>query len=72
MSLPIVHYNDPILRKKGEKITVFDAALVKLANQLVDSMHAAEGIGLAAQITRSLLDIQEAAQAAQPASPEGV
>ena len=49
MSLPIVHYNDPILRKKGEKITDFDAALVKLANQMVDSMHAAEGIGLAAQ-----------------------
>jgi peptide deformylase len=49
MSLPIVHYNDPILRKKGEKITVFDAALLKLANQMAASMHAAEGIGLAAQ-----------------------
>ncbi|MEO6874310.1 MAG: peptide deformylase [Opitutaceae bacterium] len=49
MSLPIVHYNDPILRKKGEKITVFDAALVKLANVMVASMQQAEGIGLAAQ-----------------------
>jgi peptide deformylase len=49
MSLPIVHYNDPVLRKKGEKITVFDAALLKLANQMVASMHTAEGIGLAAQ-----------------------
>ena len=49
MSLPIVHFNDPILRKKGEKITVFDAALLKLADQMVESMHHAEGIGLAAQ-----------------------
>lgn len=49
MSLPIVHYNDPILRKKGEKVTVFDAALRRLAAEMVDSMHAAEGIGLAAQ-----------------------
>lgn len=49
MPLPIVHYNDPVLHKKGEKITVFDAALVKLAGQMVESMHDAEGIGLAAQ-----------------------
>jgi len=49
MSLPIVHYNDPILRKKGEKITVFDAALAKLAGEMIESMHAAAGIGLAAQ-----------------------
>ena len=49
MSLPIVRYNDPILRKKGEKVTVFDASLAKLANAMVDSMHDAEGIGLAAQ-----------------------
>jgi peptide deformylase len=49
MSLPIVHYNHPILRKKGEKITAFDAALVQFAASMVASMRAAEGIGLAAQ-----------------------
>ena len=49
MSLPIVHYNAPILRKKGEKVAVFDAALAKLAYTMIDSMRAAEGIGLAAQ-----------------------
>ena len=49
MSLPIVHYNTPILRKKGEKIAVFDAALAKFARAMVASMHAAQGIGLAAQ-----------------------
>jgi peptide deformylase len=65
MSLPIVHYNDPILRKKGEKITVFDAALVKLADQMVAAMHDAEGIGLAAQqigqaIQLAVLDLRPA------------
>jgi peptide deformylase len=49
MSLEIVHYNDPVLRKKGEKITVFDAALASFAAEMVETMHDARGIGLAAQ-----------------------
>jgi peptide deformylase len=49
MSLPIVHYNDPVLRRKGDKITSFDAALARLAADMVDTMHDAGGIGLAAQ-----------------------
>ncbi len=49
MSLPIVHYNSPILRKKGDKVTVFDAALAKLAADMLATMHDAQGIGLAAQ-----------------------
>ncbi len=49
MSLPIVHYNDPVLRRKGDKITVFDAALAQLSAAMIDTMHAAGGIGLAAQ-----------------------
>lgn len=49
MSLAIVHYNAPVLRQKGEAITVFDAGLTKLAADMVMTMHAADGIGLAAQ-----------------------
>jgi peptide deformylase len=49
MPLPIVHYNHPILRKMGEPITSFSPALADLAAQMVDTMHVAEGIGLAAQ-----------------------
>src|SRR5476649_681739 len=49
MYLEIVHYNDPVLRKKGEKITVFDDALASFAVQMVNTMHEAHGIGLAAQ-----------------------
>jgi len=49
MSLPIVHYNDPILRQKGATITTFDASVQKLAKKMIETMHAARGIGLAAQ-----------------------
>ncbi len=49
MSLPIVHYNHPILRKKGAKVTAFNAHLRHLAAAMIETMHAAEGIGLAAQ-----------------------
>src|SRR5579863_131753 len=49
MSLGIVHYNDPVLRRKGEKITSFDSAVAALAQEMVAAMHEARGIGLAAQ-----------------------
>ena len=49
MALPIVHYNDSVLRKKGAKVTAFDPALALLAEQMIATMHTAAGIGLAAQ-----------------------
>lgn len=49
MALPIVRYNDPVLRKKGEPVKVFDSALALLSDQMVATMHTASGIGLAAQ-----------------------
>jgi peptide deformylase len=64
MSLKIVHYNDPVLRKKGARVTVFNAELTEFANQMVDAMHDAHGIGLAAQqvgraIQFCVLDLRE-------------
>jgi peptide deformylase len=49
MALRIVHFNEPVLRAKGEKVNSFDAGLTQLANEMVEAMHAAGGIGLAAQ-----------------------
>jgi peptide deformylase len=49
MPLPIVHFNDPVLRKKGAPVAKFDAALRDLADDMIETMHEAEGIGLAAQ-----------------------
>ncbi len=49
MPLAIVHYNAPVLRQKGEPVTRFDADLAAFGTQMVATMHAARGIGLAAQ-----------------------
>jgi len=49
MALRIVHYNNPVLRTKGEKVNAFDAALADFARDMIDAMHEAGGIGLAAQ-----------------------
>jgi peptide deformylase len=57
MSLAIVHYNDPVLRKKGEKITVFNGALAKFAEEMIEAMHDARGVGLAAQQVGRALQI---------------
>ena len=49
MLLPIVQYNSPILRQRGAPIANFDSSLVTLVQDMVDTMHKANGIGLAAQ-----------------------
>ena len=49
MALRIVQYNNPVLRTKGEKVNAFDASLAVFANDMIESMHEAGGIGLAAQ-----------------------
>lgn len=49
MSLRIVHYNEPVLHRKGVKIERFDSTLAHLADDMIKSMHDAAGIGLAAQ-----------------------
>lgn len=47
--LRITKYGESILKTKGEKIEVFDEVLVDLANDMVEAMDVANGIGLAAQ-----------------------
>jgi peptide deformylase len=44
----VVKWPDPVLAKPGEVVTVFDAKLKKLVDEMFDSMYAAQGIGLAA------------------------
>lgn len=46
--LAIRIYPDPVLRVKCPEVTVFDARLRKLAADMIETMHAAPGIGLAA------------------------
>lgn len=44
----IVLINEPILRKKAKKVKSFDAGLKALVDDMVEAMHAANGVGLAA------------------------
>src|SRR6185295_17279432 len=46
--LAIRIYPDPVLRVKCRPVETFDAALRKLAANMVETMHAAPGVGLAA------------------------
>jgi peptide deformylase len=45
---PIVTFPDPRLRAVAAPVTVFDAALRELATDLLDTVHAASGIGITA------------------------
>ena len=49
MALRIVHFNNPVLRAKGEKVNAFGAEFAQFAQEMIEAMHAAGGIGLAAQ-----------------------
>ncbi len=46
--LPIRVYPDPVLRRNCPAVERFDGELKKLADDMVETMHAAPGIGLAA------------------------
>ncbi len=65
MSLRIVHYNESVLRAKGEKVISFDAKLAHFAGEMIETMHEAGGIGLAAQqvgrpLQLCVVDLREA------------
>ena len=46
--LKIHHYPDPVLKQKATPVTSFDAELRQLAGDMLDTMYAAPGVGLAA------------------------
>lgn len=48
MIYPIVKYGDPVLERTAEPVTVFDAHLRKLIEDMFESMYSAHGVGLAA------------------------
>lgn len=62
MRLSILQYGDPILRAKGARIEQIDKRVRELAANMTETMHAANGVGLAAQqvgesIQLTVLDI---------------
>ena len=49
MKLPILQYGDPILREKGKRIEKIDERIRQLTQDMIETMRAANGVGLAAQ-----------------------
>jgi peptide deformylase len=49
MKLSILQYGDPVLRAKGKPIDKIDDRIRELATNMVETMHDANGVGLAAQ-----------------------
>lgn len=48
MILEVVKYGHPVLRQKGAKISTVTPELQQLARDMIETMHAEKGIGLAA------------------------
>lgn len=46
--LPVRIYGDPVLRQRAPEVTAFDDALRRLIADLRETMHAYQGVGLAA------------------------
>jgi len=49
MKLPILQYGDPNLRVRGKRIENIDERIRELTQNMIETMHAANGVGLAAQ-----------------------
>jgi peptide deformylase len=72
--MPIRTFGDPVLREPARPVEAFDAALRRLAEDMIETMHEAPGVGLAApQVGRSLrlvvFDIQDETGARALANP---
>jgi len=64
MKLPVLQYGHPILRAKGKRVDKIDNRIRELAQNMLETMHAANGVGLAAQqvgeaVQLTVLDISQ-------------
>ena len=64
MKLSILQYGDPALRAKGKRVDKIDNRIRELVQNMIETMHAANGVGLAAQqvgeaLQLTVLDISQ-------------
>ena len=64
MKLSVRQYGDSILRAKGKRVDNIDHRIRELAQNMIETMHAANGVGLAAQqvgeaLQLTVLDISQ-------------
>ena len=57
MILSILQYGDPILRAKGKRVEKIDQRIRELVQNMIETMHAANGVGLAAPQTGESLQL---------------
>jgi peptide deformylase len=65
MILEIRKYGDPVLRTKGREVREINSEIKQLALDMIETMHAANGVGLAAQqigeaIQLTVIDVADA------------
>lgn len=48
MIYPILYYGEPLLRRRAAPVERFDTELATLADDMIETMYAADGVGLAA------------------------
>jgi peptide deformylase len=65
MILPVVKYGHPALRQKGARIENITPEIKKLVADMLETMHASNGVGLAAQqigkaLQLTVIDVREA------------
>jgi peptide deformylase len=68
--LPILQHPDPRLRQKAPTVTVFDADLQRLIDDMFETMYDAPGVGLAATQVGVMLRLAVMDCAAKDAPPE--
>ncbi len=49
MLLRVTQYGEPVLREKGKPVVNFDDKLIALADNMLETMYASNGVGIAAQ-----------------------
>jgi peptide deformylase len=64
MILPVLKYGHPILRQKGTRIEKITPEITKLIEDMLETMYAAAGVGLAAQqvgmpLQLTVIDVKE-------------
>jgi peptide deformylase len=57
MILEVVKYGNPVLRRKGARLEGVNAEIKQLIADMLETMHAAKGVGLAAQQVGRILQL---------------
>ena len=55
--VPIRLYPDPILKQKSKRVRIIDSSIQKLIDDMLETMHSASGVGLAAPQLGTLLRV---------------